>query len=113
MKFKLKPLAEINGYGPDLCTFLDNLEKGYFLWGTGRGSVCRAIREKADEQTVAKVALANMGRVLPGFYSEEQIKQGIKPDYDFTTADWAARGEAKYKEHVGADGKFRYSDFAR
>lgn len=104
MKFKLKSLAGLYGYGDDIGTFLDKLEKNFELYGCGRASVIEAIREKASEETVVKVALANIGRWFGAMFITEAE--------DNKTEKWAEKGEAEYKKHLDKDGNFRYSDFA-
>lgn len=75
------------------------------LYGNGRGSVLRTLDEKADDETVIKVALANIGRTLAEFWPN-----GKPENYD-TTGYWAKTGEGKYKKHCDENGQFRWDDF--
>ena len=103
--------AHENGYGNDLCGFLDVLEKNLDLYMAGADAVLEALDANLPEDDVIKVALANVGRVFCMSYSKTTLDTGVKPDWDFSPQDWIARGEEKFRRHLDENGKFRFSDF--
>ena len=90
-----------------MCTFLDDID----LEGTGIGPVAQALVAHLPEETVIKIALANRWRVLSSVYTERMLARGIKPEYEYTLEDWAAKGEEEFNKHCDENGRFRFEDF--
>ena len=107
----MKKHAEECDYGVELCNFLDVLEKNFDLDGVGVEPIHHAISERLPEESVVKIALANIGRLFGMSYSKTTLASGVKPDWEYTHEDWSARGEEEYKKHLDDNGKFKYSDF--
>lgn len=105
----LKQAAQENGYGSDLCTFLDKLEKNLQLIGLGKYCVANALADGVAEYTVVKVALANIGRALSDF--DPNPDPGEKSRNEYTIDDWAKAGAEEFAKHCTPAGRFRYGDF--
>lgn len=101
----LKQVAEKKGCSKDLCIFLDKLEYNLQLMLLGKFCVMRVIEDGADEYTIVKVALANIGRCLSEFIPGERSRD------EYTDDEWAKEGEEEFIKHCTDSGRFRYEDF--
>ena len=84
---------------------MDKLEKNLQLIALGKYYVLDVINEGADEYTIVKVALANIGRAFSEFIPGERSRD------EYTVDEWAKEGEKEFRKHCTDSGRFRYEDF--